>query len=260
MNHRATFGRCLPLAFSFISHGVILICLFLFAAPAGEPPDQERIYRVSLEEFHSPGKSASVSSGPLAADSSEKTDAPAPLAGPADNSGQKIEPVQHSIKKSATAQRRNIVPGGQAPLPRPKDSLPPSEETLPGQWPAATKNRGNRGESAASSAASEVSGQAGNFNVYGSEHVDQKPSILRRVTPEYPVDAKNMRMDGTVIVRIVINAGGEPTQCSIHSASPPTYFEEAALAAARKTRFLPGKIKGRPVNTLVLLPFFFRSK
>ncbi|MDR2574106.1 MAG: energy transducer TonB [Desulfovibrio sp.] len=44
------------------------------------------------------------------------------------------------------------------------------------------------------------------------------------------------------------------------SAAPTGYFEDAAIVAARNMRFLPGKIRGQPVNTVVLLPFVFHLR
>jgi protein TonB len=55
-----------------------------------------------------------------------------------------------------------------------------------------------------------------------------------------------------------VDTSGLPKACAIRSAEPFGYFEEAALNAAQKIRFIPGKINGAPVNTLVLLPFVFR--
>ncbi|MDR2800586.1 MAG: energy transducer TonB [Desulfovibrio sp.] len=41
-----------------------------------------------------------------------------------------------------------------------------------------------------------------------------------------------------------MDASGLPKACAIRSTSPSGYFEEAALNAARKMRFMPGKVRG----------------
>jgi protein TonB len=69
-----------------------------------------------------------------------------------------------------------------------------------------------------------------------------------------------MNIEGTVMVELVVDTAGLPKACAIRSAEPAGYFEEAALSAAQKMRFIPGKINGTPVNTLVLLPFTFRLR
>jgi protein TonB len=72
--------------------------------------------------------------------------------------------------------------------------------------------------------------------------------------------ARQMAVEGAVVVELVVDAAGLPKACVIHSAGPSGYFEKAALSAAWKTRFIPGKIRGVPVNTLVRLPFVFRMR
>ncbi|MDR3175018.1 MAG: energy transducer TonB [Desulfovibrio sp.] len=90
--------------------------------------------------------------------------------------------------------------------------------------------------------------------------MDQRPSVSRRVKPEYPTRARRMSIEGTVMVELVVDTAGLPKACAIRSAEPSGYFEEAALNAVQKMRFIPGKINGAPVNTLVLLPFAFRLR
>ncbi|MDR3043316.1 MAG: energy transducer TonB [Desulfovibrio sp.] len=76
--------------------------------------------------------------------------------------------------------------------------------------------------------------------------------------PDYPRSAKRQGIQGQVVVRIVVDKDGNPQACAVHSAAPEGYFEEVALQAARQMRFIPGKVKGAPVNTLVSVPFVFR--
>jgi protein TonB len=68
-----------------------------------------------------------------------------------------------------------------------------------------------------------------------------------------------MNIEGTVMVELVVDTSG-PNACSIRSAEPPGYFEGTALSAAQEMRFIPGKISGVHVNTVVLLPFTFRLR
>ena len=95
---------------------------------------------------------------------------------------------------------------------------------------------------------------------YDNDALDQRPSITRRVAPEYPTKARRMNVQGTVTVQLVVDTAGKPRNCVVVKATPGGYFEEAALDAARSMRFVPGKLKGQPVNTLVQLPFAFRLR
>lgn len=56
---------------------------------------------------------------------------------------------------------------------------------------------------------------------------------------------------------MLVNKEGLPKNLSIHSATPAGVFDEAALKAAKRWRFQPGKYKGQAVDTWVLLPFVF---
>ena len=116
---------------------------------------------------------------------------------------------------------------------------------------------GTQHDTAASSAGTGGSGGSG---LYMPGQLDHLPSVLRPVKPDYPPDAKKKRIEGRVVVRLIVDSTGRPTECAVHAAEPSGYFEEAALGAARKTRFIPGKKNGRPVRTLVLLPFAFRLR
>lgn len=95
------------------------------------------------------------------------------------------------------------------------------------------------------------------MSAYAEDAVDQRPSISRRVMPEYPDRARRMNMQGQVVVQLVVDVSGNPQQCAIYSSDPAGVFDDAALAAARRTRFLPGKVHGQPVNTIVLIPYQF---
>lgn len=93
---------------------------------------------------------------------------------------------------------------------------------------------------------------------YKMEQVDERPSIARRAAPEYPKRAKRMSIQGRVGVQVVVDTSGKPKNCTVVFAEPQGYFEEAALKAAQRMRFIPGKVKGKAVNTLVLIPFQFK--
>jgi len=55
----------------------------------------------------------------------------------------------------------------------------------------------------------------------------------------------------------VVDEQGNPVASLIQEATPAGVFDQAALSAARRFRFLPGKIAGRRVVTAVIIPFEF---
>nr|WP_321256791.1 energy transducer TonB [uncultured Pseudodesulfovibrio sp.] len=92
---------------------------------------------------------------------------------------------------------------------------------------------------------------------FAMDEVDEIPQVLRSVPPDYPYVAKRNRVEGEVVVRMLVTAKGKPQNLSINSSTPAGIFDDAALRAAKRWRFQPGKYKGEAVDTWVLLPFVF---
>lgn len=135
---------------------------------------------------------------------------------------------------------------------------PPKVEEEPAAPPAApAKTATTAATGPTGPAGSGPSMNIGGLAAYDVDSVDQRPSIASRVLPEYPSKARRMNVQGRVFVRLVVDASGSPKSCEVHKAEPAGYFEDAALAAAQKTRFFPGKVRGQAVNTVVLVPFVF---
>ncbi|MEF2229987.1 MAG: TonB family protein [Pseudodesulfovibrio sp.] len=92
---------------------------------------------------------------------------------------------------------------------------------------------------------------------FSMDEVDDIPQVMRSVPPDYPYVAKRNRVQGEVVVRMLVTVQGTPQQLSVYSATPAGVFDEAALNAAKRWRFKPGRYKGEAVDTWVLLPFVF---
>ena len=105
-----------------------------------------------------------------------------------------------------------------------------------------------------------LGGKQGDGALFTPGDLDNPPAILKRIRPEYPGKAKRKSIEGRVIIQLIVDTNGLPTRCAVYKAEPSGLFEKAALEAAYRMRFTPGKKQGRPVRTLVLLPFDFRLK
>jgi TonB family protein len=92
------------------------------------------------------------------------------------------------------------------------------------------------------------------FELY---ELDEPPQPIVQVQPEYPEKAKKAKLEGRVIVVAVVDENGDVIQASIHSSTNPI-FNEAALEAAKKMKFKPGRQKDIPVKVKVLIPFAFK--
>jgi protein TonB len=240
----ASFRSLLPIAFTLGLHGALAGILLLL--PERITSAANAVYQVSLADV-----AAAVGSGPPAR---EERLLPADVAAAdplPETSPAREEPPPPAAEerlisphKAALSEKRREPPKRTPPRPR---GEPPPVPAAP------AREEGHAGDGDAGGGARDIGGLA----AYNSEAVDQIPTITRKVVPDYPVRARRLELQGRVVVRLVVDAGGEPRMCAVYKADPPGYFEEAALDAARRTRFMPGKRRGRAVNTVVLLPFSF---
>jgi protein TonB len=229
--------RGLTLFFSLCLHGSVAAIIFFFSncVISVDGEQVEQVYHVALAELAQPGI---LQPFPAPEVMAPLTAPPAREAEFKVNSAIKPKPNLRARAAPQAAPAAAGAPGGESPVPAPA-SMPENESsTASGPSPR----------------------QFDGLAAYEQDHIDQRPSVVRRVEPEYPARAIRMRIEGTALVEMVVDTDGMPQACVVRSAQPPGYFEEAVLYAAQKTRFTPGKLKGRPVNTLVVLPFAFRLR
>jgi len=93
--------------------------------------------------------------------------------------------------------------------------------------------------------------------VFDVHELDEPPQPLVQVQPEYPEKAKKAKLEGRVIVAVVVDENGDVIDAYIHYSDNPI-FNEAALEAAKKMKFKPGRLKDKPVKVRVLIPFVFK--
>jgi TonB family protein len=83
------------------------------------------------------------------------------------------------------------------------------------------------------------------------------PHVIHKVEPEYPALARADRVQGTVVLQIVVDEQGLPTKIEV--VSPLGFgFEEKAQEAIQKWRFTPGFKDGHPVKVLASVEVNFR--
>ena len=78
---------------------------------------------------------------------------------------------------------------------------------------------------------------------------------VQRIAPAYPQMARSQRVSGTVTVYLVVNERGEVE--TISRTSGPAMLRSAAQDAARRWRFRPTVIEGRPVRVSGYINFNF---
>jgi len=80
------------------------------------------------------------------------------------------------------------------------------------------------------------------------------PEVTCAIFPTYPADALN---PGTVILEASINEAGKAQSTEALRDAPP--FTAKALQAVEDWKFTPATLKGRPVESKVILVFCFRQ-
>lgn len=256
MNAMSIRFRAVTVVFSALVHGLVPAAGFFFTN--GDRPLGEKVYNVSLAEFTPAGAASSVASavGEVAVSQDqtipeqeqvtlESSSSPEPEPEPL--------PVPEASKAKPLLKSR---PKPQAKKPRPE---PEQRKLQQYSQPLGQSGSGQPTASQASLEANRGGGpnSIGGMRAYTEDAVDQRPSISRRIMPEYPDKARRRNIQGEAIVRVIVDTDGKPRQCVVQSSSPKGIFDDVALAAAKKTRFVPGKIGGQPVNTVVMIPYRF---
>lgn len=84
------------------------------------------------------------------------------------------------------------------------------------------------------------------------------PKLVYDPDPEFSKQARKHKASGTVVIGMVVDKNGLPTQIHVVS-SDSKYLVDGALAAVRQYRFEPGTYKGVPVATETEVGISFRT-
>lgn len=108
------------------------------------------------------------------------------------------------------------------------------------------------GGTAAPSAAAEES------EIYEYFNVEEPPKRSGAVQPDYPEMARRAGIQGTVMLKVLVNTKGLVDSVEVQSG--PSVFHKSAIAAAKATRFDPARQNDRAVPCWVIMPFRFVSQ
>ena len=79
--------------------------------------------------------------------------------------------------------------------------------------------------------------------------------LVKKVEPVYPLEAKVVRLEGTVVLRAVIDTTGEVA--AVGALSGPPLLESAAVAAVRQWQYRPYTVNGQPVEVETTIQVVF---
>jgi RNA polymerase sigma factor (sigma-70 family) len=106
-----------------------------------------------------------------------------------------------------------------------------------------------------SSPAHQSSGTTG--KTFQEADLDEKPKPVAREPPVYPPELRKAGIEGEATVSFIVDSSGKVLEARAVKSSRPE-FEAPCVAAVSNWQFEPGRIKGQPVNTQVVLPITFK--
>ena len=85
-----------------------------------------------------------------------------------------------------------------------------------------------------------------------------RPDYGTNPLPKYPPLAREKGYEGTVLLRVLVQADGRVGNLSIDRSSGHEVLDRAAVDSVKEWTFLPAQKGGKPVESLVLLPVKFK--
>ena len=89
---------------------------------------------------------------------------------------------------------------------------------------------------------------------------DYKAAYLRNPKPVYPPSALKMRIEGTVILRVLVLEDGSSGKVVLGKSSGNELLDRSALDTVAKWKFKPAQSKGKNVAQWVNVPINFSMK
>ena len=137
-------------------------------------------------------------------------------------------------------------PPKEEPTPEPPKPEPPTEKP-PTEKPMTETPQVN-------AAAAEFEALA----IAGAITPDTLPSKLPlNPAPQYPVELLNARIEGRLVLRVLVNTEGTVDSVTVFTSSGYQSFDDSALNTVRNWRFAPARKGGRPMPLVIHVPVGF---
>ena len=85
------------------------------------------------------------------------------------------------------------------------------------------------------------------------------PRLLSKKNPKYPPSSRDARVEGTVLLYVVISSAGVPSDILVYRPVTPELDAEA-IKTIQQWRFSPGTAGGQPANVPVMIEVNFKLK
>jgi TonB family protein len=173
------------------------------------------------------------------------------------------QPVENTVSPQSATSAADAVPSPPSDTEKslPAQSFPensPVAAPAPGgSGNASSDSEGGSGSSSVvgySKSGSGVSGSGSSGNsAFGSQG---GPRYRHKEMPVYPALARRLGKEGKVLLRLTIDENGSLVNVEVIEDSGYG-FADAAIAAVKKSAFIPPTLNGKPVRSRALLPVTF---
>lgn len=99
-------------------------------------------------------------------------------------------------------------------------------------------------------------GVQGLEKIYTTNSVHVKAKVLQKPAPEYPEAERNSGVSGMVRLRAVLTSSGRVTAILLLH-NPNQALSHAAIEAAKRIKFKPATVDGKPVSQYIILEYYF---
>ncbi|MDO4232421.1 MAG: energy transducer TonB, partial [Lautropia sp.] len=138
------------------------------------------------------------------------------------------------------------------PAPEPPPPAPPAPPTPPAPAAPPTQEPPN---APANARYDPGSGTPGKKDVPVLS--DTQVGYLRKPNPVYPAFSKRAGETGKVMLRVLLDEKGTPVKIEIEESSGFPRLDQAAIAAARSSRYSPYVRDGKPQQVIARVPIVF---
>jgi TonB family protein len=112
------------------------------------------------------------------------------------------------------------------------------------------------GKTGGMDASKSFAGSNAGEKIYTGRDVDVKANLLKKPKPSYTEEARNYKVEGTVILRAVLSKTGRVENIRV-VVGLPYGLNEQAIKTARKIRFVPATKEGKAVSMWIQLEYNF---
>jgi protein TonB len=167
------------------------------------------------------------------------------------------EPPPPAPKEASVAPAEPVAPPPVVAKPKPQSKpkpAPPATSTASRTGERATPAAPPGGSTTGGGGGGSGGGPGGN----GGGFASATPQYGTNPEPPYPIAARRLGLEGTVLLRVVVAPDGSPREVSVlHSSGHDVLDDSAATTVRTRWRFVPARRDGVPIEDSVQVPIRF---